>query len=183
MSVTLTTDQFNALLEKSSTKPKLNKTELAKRTNAMNMDEFIAGMKFISISKLITMELPDFIAHTIMANVSPIEDDELPFACSNSQTKTFYYKENNEWKKGNEFMKMLYNVICKDAFKQVMSPKYSSGDTSKNQTDDDVMERMYVNSRECEKQRILCNLCNCEKYPHEKCVEKALSKLAKSLCQ
>ena len=183
MSVTLTAEQFAALLEKStSSKKKITKTELAKRTEAMNIDEFINGMKFLNVSKLLTMELPDYITATIMENLSSIEDEELPFVCSNAQTKSFYFKENNEWVKGTDFMKKIYNVIWKNSAKQLMNSKYTDN-SSENETDDDMIEKMYSSSRDSEKQKILCRLCDCDKYPYEKCVEKCLSKLAKSLNQ
>ncbi len=178
MSVTLTAEQFSALLEKSSPK-KITKNDLTKRTDAMNIDEFIANFKYASVSKLITMELPDYIVFSIIENINSLEDELLPFVCSNHQTKMFYYKENNEWKKGNDFAKKLYNKIYQNAIKQIFS-KFDVTEHD-DETDDDKIERNFEKSPSNEKQRILCNLCNCDKYPYDKCMDKVLSKLGKQL--
>ena len=179
MSVTLTTEQFSALLEKSSTK-KITKTDLAKRTNAKNIDEFITNFKYANVSKLLSMELPDFVVFSIFENINSLEEEELPFVCSNHQTKCFYFKENNEWKKSNEFIKQIYNKIYKNAMTQVIS-KFTYLNNNDDETDDDKIERNYEKSPDNEKQRIICNLCNCDKYPYDKLIDKILSKLGKQL--
>lgn len=104
MSVTLTAEQFATLLEKSSVK-KITQSDLSSRTNALNLDDFIANFKYLKVSKLIAMELPDYVIYSINENISSLEIEELPFVCANHQTKSFYYKENNEWIKGNDFIK------------------------------------------------------------------------------
>ena len=182
MSVTLTAEQFSALLEKSSTPKKITKSDLEKRTNALNIDEFIKNFKFSNVSKLVTMELPDFMVYSILANTQLLEDDELPFVCTNHQTKNFYYKENNEWKKGNDFIKKLHNKIYQHSISQVLS-KFNYKNNDDDETDDDKIERNYEKSPDAEKQRILFNLCNCDKYPGDKCIDKILSKLGKQLKQ
>jgi hypothetical protein len=174
MSVTLTAEQFASLLDKPSTK-KITKKDLEKqRPNAMNIDEFINNFKYSKVTKLLTMELPDFMVFSILENINSIETEDLPFYCSNHQTKSFYYKQaNNEWVKGTEFMTKLYNKIFKNAIQEVMS-KFNS-------TINDDEDEKYEKSIDSEKQRILCSLCNCEKYPFNKCVEKVLIKLGKAL--
>ena len=178
MSITLTTEQFTALLDNSLPK-KFSKTDLAKRTNAIDINEFIPNISTLKVSKLVTMELPDFIVFTIKEHIEKLEEDELPFVCANAQTKTFYYKENGEWIKGNEFIKKIYNKIHRDCIQQLLS-KYNSNQQC-NETDDDLIEKQYGNSLDCEKQRILCNLCNVDKYPYDKLIDKVLSKLGRIL--
>jgi len=183
MSITLTAEQFSALLEKTTTK-RITKSELEKRTDAMDIDEFIKNFNYLNVKKLLTLELPDFITYSILENLSTLEDEQMPFVCSNHQTKSFYYKENGEWKKGNEFIAKLYNKIFNAAMRQITEQyvrhcKY--GDDSDD--DDNTIEKKYEQSIDCEKQNIIRNLCNCDKYPYIKCADKVLSKLAKQLKQ
>jgi len=179
MSITLTAEQFSALLEKSSVK-KITKTQLEKRNNAMDINEFMKNFKYSSVTKLLTLELPDFMVYSILENLSNIEDDEMPFVCSNYQTKSFYYKENGEWKKGHDFIKKIYNGIFNTALKQI-TEKYTKQYDHSDDDDDDKIERKYETSLDNEKQKIIRNLCNCDKYPYSKCADKILSKLGKML--
>jgi hypothetical protein len=182
MSVTLTTEQFASLLENSkSALKKITKADLSKRTSAINIEEFIENFKYLNVSKLISTELPDFVFHSIEANIASLEEDELPFACSNHQTKCFYFKTNNEWIKGIDFIKKIYEKIYKNAINAVMN-SYCKRFID-NDDDEEQNERKYELSRDCEKQNILRNLCNCDKYPYDKLIDKVLVKLGKHLKQ
>jgi hypothetical protein len=180
MSVSLTPEQFTALLDKTGPK-KFSKAELAKRKNVMDIDEFINNMSFIKVSKLAGMELPDFVVLTITETTNKMEDEELPFVCSNHQTKSFYYKDKGEWVKGHDFIKNIYNKIYKNALQQIIK-KYNINDDNSDGNDENT-EKRYLESRDCEKQRILCNLCNIDKYPYDKLIDKILLKLGRILKQ
>lgn len=180
--VTLTAEQFSSLLDKSITK-KITKADLEKRTNVINIDEFVNNLKCVSVHKLLNMELPDFMVYSIMENINSYEDEVLPFVCSNSQTKTFYYKENNEWLKGTSFIKPIYNKIYKNAVDQVLKKMNYKRIDSTDDDFEDEDENSTANRDDNEKQRILCNLCNVDKYPYDKCVDKVLSKLGKLIKQ
>lgn len=174
MSVTLSAEQFAELLDNSKGK-KWSKKDLDNRVNAMNVDEFINTMKIDKISRLTTMELPDFMVAVILEAIDKIEDDEMPFVCSNFQTKCYYYKKDGSWIKGTEFMTHIYKNIFKQTTNILLSNKYAYNSNN----DDD--EKEYDGSLNAEKQRILCNLCNVDKYPMSKCIEKVLAKLGKRL--
>ena len=182
MSVTLTAEQFASLLEKSSsTTKKITKKDLCSRTDAMNIEDFIENFKYLNVSKLISMELPDFVYQSVEENISSLEEEELPFVCANHQTKTFYFKQNNEWIKGIDFIKKIYEKIYKNAINEILSDyskKYVDNDNDESQN-----EHKYQASRDCEKQNILRNLCNCDKYPYDKLIDKVLVKLGKRLKQ
>lgn len=184
MSVTLTTEQFSALIDAttSASKKKFSKTDLKQRTNAINLEQFINQFQYQSVSTLTSMEMPDFVVHSILANLQQLEDEERPFICSNHQTKSFYYKSavnNNEWVKGNDFIHKLYSKIYKDASAQIINRHNAI--VNDDESDDDVIERKYETSQHCNTQNILRNLCNCDKYPYAKAIDKVLSKLGKSI--
>jgi hypothetical protein len=174
MAITLTTEQFNELLENSKVK-KISKQDLDNRKNALDIDEFINRLHIDKIARLTDTELPDFMVSVILETLDKIEDDEMPFICTNFQTKSYYYKKNGEWIKGTDFMKPIYNAIFKQTVQMLLSAKYQY----KSENEDD--EAKYDVSLNAEKQRILCNLCNVDKFPVEKCVEKILAKLGKRL--
>lgn len=178
MSVTLSNEQFQALLESATSKKKV---EVSDRSKAVNIDEFIAGFHFLPVSQLLNTEKPDFFVDSIIDNISGLEDNELPFYCSNYQTKNYYYKENNEWKKGTDFIKKLYSIIYKNSMKQIME-NFSYNNNS-NEFDDEKSENNYSHSDYCEKQRMICKLCDVDKYPYSKCVDKMLIKLGKRVKQ
>jgi hypothetical protein len=175
MSVTLTAEQFAELVESNSKGKKWTKKDLDNRKNAMDIEEFINNLKIDKISRLTNMELPDFMVAVILETLDKIEDDEMPFICANFQTKSYYYKKNGEWIKGTDFMTPIYNAIFKKTTNILLSNKYEY--KSKNEDD----EKEYEGSLNAEKQRIICNLCNVDKYPVSKCIEKILAKLGKRL--
>jgi hypothetical protein len=178
MSITLTNEQFTALLDNSLSK-KFSKADLLKRTNAMDIKDFINKINAPRVSKLVTMELPDFIVFTIKEHMETLEEEELPFVCANSQTKAFYYKENGEWIKGNDFVKKIYNKIHKNCIDQLLS-KYKTQQQMYDD-DDEATEQQYSKTLDCEKQQILCNLCNVDKYPYDKVIDKVLYKLGRHM--
>jgi len=182
MSIILTNEQFTSLLEnRTPVSKKINKKDLIKRTDSINLEDFITNFKYLSVSKLLSMELPDFVYQSIEENINRLDDEELPFVCSNYQTKSFYFKKNNEWNKGNDFIKQIYDKIYKHAINEILTAYNKQYIDCTN--DEDKNEKKYEASRDCEKQNILKNLCNCEKYPYDKLIDKVLNKLAKRLKQ
>ena len=190
MSVTLTTEQFAMLLEKASSNntqniipKKFTKNDLYKRTNVITLDDFIENFRYLPVAKCVIMTLPEFIYNSIVENTSRYEIDELPFACTNHQTKSFYYIENGEWKKGYDFMIKLYKAIHRNAISEVeekycLNKKHMCYDDD---DDDDTNEKKFENSKQFERLQIVKNLCDSDKYPYQKCVDKVLAKLGKHL--
>lgn len=133
---------------------------LPQNDKGITIGEFIVNLQYLDVALLKDcMELPEFIAHTIFKNLCMLEETQRPIICVNPQLRRFHYKD-GEWKLGTDFIKPSYCAIHRNAFKQVME-NYCDG---------------YL----CmEKQRILLTLCNVEKYPSDKCCEKALNKLGK----
>lgn len=184
MAVTLSSEQFAELLASSnanSKTKKFNKTDLDNRTEAMDINTFVENIDFGSVNRLITMELPDYITSIIIRNIDTLENEQMPFICSNFQTKSYYYKENGVWIKGIEFMTKIYKAIYRNALTQIQNPKYNECINVHDDNDDGEIERKYEASPNNEKQQILHNLCNPDKYPFQKCVQKVLLKLGKRL--
>ncbi len=184
MSVTLTTEQFSALINNVNIAPKKKTKSLVKEyVNAANIEEFVENMEFLKVSKLLNIEIIDFIVETIKMNIDHLEETEYPFVCANYQKRFFYYKTKGEWKKGSEFIKLLYNTIVRQAYRQI-DVKYSDKVIYKADNDndtDEIIEKRYDTSKHSEKQQIFLNLCHVDKYSFEKVYEKVLTKLGKML--
>jgi hypothetical protein len=179
MSVTLTTEQFAALIANVNLAPKKKTKSLVKDyVDAVDIEQFITHLEFLKVSKLMKLDLCDFICETIKMNIEPLEDNVIPFVCANSQKRIFYYKSNGEWKKSNEFIKLIFNKIWKQASKEVCE-KFTKINHDNDDDDDDVIERNYESSTHYEKQQILRNLCYADKYSSEKLMDKILTKLGK----
>jgi hypothetical protein len=172
----LSEEQFELLMNKNMQK-KITKFELNKRRNVLNVEQFMETFKYSNVSKLITTELIDYVVYSIMENINNLEEEEYPFVCSNAQTKQFYYKSNDEWIKGTDFIKNIYNKIYKNAMSQVLH-KFKLCENIEGKDDDDT-EIKYEASRDCEKQKILLQLCNCDKNPFDKVCDKVLIRLGK----
>ena len=179
MSITLTAEQFQLLLASvAGNQNQVVTTTTANTSKAINLDNFIENMEYLSISKLMNMNIIEFIINTIKINIDPLEEEEYPFICVNVSKRLFYYRTNNEWKKGTDFIKTLYCKIIKHAYKEI-NEKYSQKYIDDDLEDDITIEKKYSNSKDAEKQQILLNLCHIDKYSYETIYEKVLIKIAK----
>lgn len=182
MSVTLTAEQFAALIANSNVAPKKKTKSLIKEcNNAIDIEQFMEHLEYLKVNKLMTMDLCDFVCQTIKMNIEPLEDDELPFICADARRRTYYYKSNGEWKKGTEFIRLLFNRIWKRASQDICEKFNKIQDDTNDNDDDETIERKFENSKHYEKQIILKNLCYADKYSSEKLMEKILNKLGKYL--
>jgi hypothetical protein len=177
MAITLTTEQFQALLNAVS-----QGHTPAIPTNTpqpLVFNEFCDSIKFLSIRKLQNMNIIDFIVATIKYNFDALEETQYPFVCSNLTKKHFYVYTETGWKKGSDFMNKLYSIIVKQAYKdldRLYSIKYMDDDDD---DDDEEIEKKYNSSKHAEKQEIIMNLCHTNKINWETVCEKALTKLSK----
>lgn len=184
MSVTLTTEQFAALLANVNVAhipKKKTKSLLKDYVNAIDIEQFIEHLEFLKVHKLMTMDLCDFVCQTIKMNIERLDDDELPFICADAKRRTYHYKSNGEWKKGTEFIKLLFNKIWKQASKDLYEKYNKIHDDMDDSDDDETIERKFENSKHYEKQIIIKNLCYADKYSSDKLMEKILNKLGKYL--
>jgi hypothetical protein len=165
MNVTLTQEQFEQLLRNANSNTnsvkKFDKNDLNDRTEAINLEQFMSDFEFLSITKLSVLEPYEYVLKSIMDNVSNLEEDEMPFICSNYKTKSFYYKKNDTWCKGTEFIKKINSLVTQNAFKQLC------------QFGKDIHSVEHD-----EKQLIILKLCDVD---NSKQIEKITSKLAKEL--
>lgn len=183
MSITLTTEQFQLLLASVANPNVSNNITMTKKiiveqSKSDGLESFIENMEYLSVIKLMNMDIIEFIVNTIKNNIDHLEESEYPFVCANVSKRLFYYRVNGEWKKGTDFMKTLYCKIIKRAYRDIndrYTQKYNDDDLN----DDDAIEQKYSNSKDAEKQQILLNLCHIDKYSYESVYEKVLSKIAK----
>lgn len=184
MSVTLTADQFASLISSISASNAnqvvmnnlVSKNIIVEQSKADNMEDFLKNMQYLNVSKLANMNIVEFIVLTIKENIDGMEEFEYPFVCINVAKKTFYYRTENEWKKGSAFIKMLYNRIVKQAYMDI--------DKNYNQMyidveDDIANEQKYSESKHAQKQQILLNLCHVDKLSFEAVFEKVATKICK----
>ena len=181
MSVTLTAEQFQLLLNSVSNgnnqPTKITKTIIKENSNAQNFEDFVDNLEYLSVKKLMNMNIIEFISNTIKHNIDSLEETEYPIVCTNIGKKLFYYKSKNEWKKGTEFIKILYNKIVKRAYKD-LTEKYNEKYIDDVNEEDN--EKKYSSSKDAEKQQILLNLCHIDKYSYETVYDKVLVKVAKN---
>lgn len=184
MSITLTSEQFQTLLSSISalnpnqviTNNVVTKNIIVEQSKANNIEDFLKSMKFLNVSKLANMSIVEFIVLTIKENIDELEESQFPFVCVNVTKRTFYYRSENEWKKGTAFIKMLYNTIVKKAYADIQqnySHQYIDVE------DDDINEQKYSESKDAQKQQILLNLCHIDKLSFESVFEKVASKICK----
>jgi len=163
--IVLTEDQFNQLINnkvvKKITINELNKT----RTSSINIETFIENFEFQNVTNIINSDVIEFLVSSIINNIEKLEDDDLCFVCSNAQTKQFFYKSQDKWKKETDFMEKLYRMVYHNAIQQVMGNFASI-------CDDPI---------HAEKQRIVVKLCDADTFPTHKIVEKSLLKLGRYL--
>lgn len=197
MSVTLTAEQFALLLaninvahqpapqqlpSQIETPPKKKTKSLIKDyVNAVDIEQFVEHLEYLKVHKLMTMDLCEFVCQTIKMNIERLEEEEMPFVCANYQKRSFYYKSNGEWKKGTEFIKMIFNKIWKKASKDVCDKFNKIHDDENDDDDDETIERKFENSKHYEKQIILKSLCYADKYSSDKLMDKILNKLGRTL--
>jgi hypothetical protein len=194
MSVTLTAEQFAALISniskpeplplppKPESPPKKKTKSLIKDyVKSIDFEQFLEHLQFLKVTKLMTMDLTEFMFQTIKMNIEPLEDDELPFVCANSQKRSFYYKSKGEWKKGSEFIKLLFNKIWKRASLDICEKFDKIKDNTNDDDDDETIERKFESSKHYEKQLIIKSLCYADKCSSDKIIEKILNKLGKHL--
>lgn len=182
MSVTLTAEQFAALIANVNVAPKKKTKSLLKDCgNAIDIEQFVEHLEYLKVHKLMTMDLCEFVCQTIKMNIERLEDDEMPFICSDAKRRTFYYKTNGEWKKGNDFIRIIFNRIWKRASQDICNKYNIIQDDENDDDDDETIERKFENSKHYEKQVILKSLCYADKYSSEKLLEKILNKLGRTL--
>ena len=177
MSITLTNEQFQALINNVNVVPKKKTKSLIKDyIKAENMEDFVSNMEFLSVKRLMTMSIVDFITETIKKNIDNLEETEYPFVCADLKRKVFYYKTQGNWKKGTDFIIILYNKIIGRAFKDV-EKHYTNIVVDDDDDDDDKIEKRFLSSCHCEKQQILLVLCHRDKVSYEKVCDKVLTKI------
>ena len=159
MSVTLTTDQFNELLNNMKSKKnnqEIDLTELKnKRTEALNFSDFMDIFDYISIVKILNVNTDDYIYDTIIHNLDKLEKDEYPFIHING---TFYFKNNNEWSKSTDFIKEIVFKVFSFVSKQLINWKHND-------------EKLAITSR----------FYNPERYPLAKLRNTLLNRLTKNV--
>ena len=184
MSVTLTAEQFASLISSISASNAnqvvmnnlVSKNIIVEQSKADNMEDFLKSIKTLSVSKLANMNIVEFIVITIKENIDELEECQYPFVCVNTTKKTFYYRSENEWKKGSGFIKMLYNRIVKQAYMDIdKNYRQMYIDVE----DDEINEKKYSESKQAEKQQILLNLCHIDKLSFEAVFEKVATKICK----
>jgi hypothetical protein len=185
MSVTLTNEQFQALLNAvtngNQSQPNANISNVnvsnnAINTNVLSLDDFLENMKFISVRKLLSMNIVDFIVNTIKHNIDSLEEEEYPFICTNLTKKIFYFRNGNKWEKGTGFIKQVHNRIVKQAYKDLIN---NFTQCYEDEDDEEMNEKKYMQSVDGEKQEILMNLCYADKISYETINEKVLGKISK----
>jgi len=176
-SITLNEEQFNALINKTMGKSKTRSIKLH-FINAPSFSSWIETFEYLPISKLLTISMPEYYIQTIMKNLNNCVDNERPLICSDTHRKKFYYKEDTiNWSKNDKFIDMCYKNIYRNATTQVLQ-KY----TNNNNDDDEYLE--YQKPRagsDYEKMEILKSLCDVDKYPYHKLMNKILIGLAKEM--
>jgi len=180
MSVTLTAEQFAALINNVNVAPqskKKTKSLLKDYVSAMNFEDFLTNFKYLPVTRLTTASLVEFVVETIKLNIEQLEDNEMPFVCANTQRRIFYYKSKDEWIKSQEFIKVLHSKIVKQAYKELLDDYTYEYKEDLNINDDEQIAKRYDNSRHSTKQEIIMNLCCADKWSYEKIFDKILNKL------
>lgn len=176
MSITLSQDQFAALINKTMGKSKTISIKMH-FINAPSFNDWVQNFEFLPVSKLMSMSMPDYYINTIMLNINNCLDNERPLVCSDARRKTFYYKiSDNEWSKNDKFIDECYKVIYKNATQQVLN-KYTNYDDDDEYEDNEKAKQ----GSQYEKMEILKVLCDVEKYPYHKLMNKILIGLAKEM--
>jgi len=180
MSVTLTAEQFAALINNVNVAPqskKKTKSLLKDYVSAMNFEDFLTNFKYLPVTRLTTASLVEFVVETIKLNIEQLEDNEMPFVCANTQRRIFYYKSKDEWIKSQEFIKVLHSKIVKQAYKELLDDYTYEYKEDLNINDDEQIAKRYDSSRHSTKQEIIMNLCCADKWSYEKIFDKILNKL------
>lgn len=177
MSITLNEEQFAALINKTMGKSKSRSIKLH-FIAAPSFRDWLQNFEFLPVSRLMTLSMPDYYIKTIMLNINNCLDNERPLICSDARRKKFYYKVSDvEWSKDDKFVDECYKVIYKNATQQILH-KY----TSYNDEDDEYGEEQKAKQgSQYEKMEILKVLCDVEKYPYHKLMNKIMVGLAKEL--
>lgn len=178
MSVTLTTDQFSALINSVNVLPKKKtKSLITEYVNAQNFEDFLVDFKHLKVSRLQSLSLVNFVVETIQMNLDHLEETEYPFVCANKQTRVFYYKSNDKWIKGTEFIKVLHSKIVKQAYAELLDDFNELYKEDVGLNDDEEIEKRYSSSKHSIKQEIIMNLCVADKMSYEELFKKILTKL------
>ncbi len=177
-SITLNEEQFNALINKTMGKSKTRSIKLH-FINAPSFSSWIETFEYLPVSKLLTISMPEFYIQTIMKNLNNCADNERPLICSDTHRKKFYYKEDTiNWSKNDKFIDMCYKNIYRNATTQVLQ-KYTNNN---NNDDDEYSEHQKPRAgSDYEKMEILKSLCDIDKYPYHKLMNKILIGLAKEM--
>jgi hypothetical protein len=176
MAITLTTEQFQALLATISQGQ--TPTLPTQTTQPIVFHEFCESMKYLNVTKLQNMSIVDFIVATIKYNIDSLEEAEYPFVCSNEKKRFYYFYTEDGWKKGTSFVNLLYTLIIKQAYRD-LEKHYSIKYTEDDEEDEEAIEKKYASSKHAEKQAIIMNLCHSNKMNWECVCEKVLTKIAK----
>lgn len=176
-SITLNEEQFAALINKTMGKSKSRSIKLH-FINAPTFSNWIDTFEYLPVSKLLTISVPEYYIQTIMKNLNNCADNERPLICSDSHRKKFYYKVDSvNWSKDDKFIDMCYKYIYKNATTQVLQ-KYTNHHDDDDEYDD--IQKPKAGS-EYEKMEILKSLCDIDKYPYHKLINKILIGLAKGM--
>ena len=177
MSITLNEEQFNALINKTMGKSKTISIKLH-FINSPTFKDWLQTFEFLPVSKLMSMSMPEYYINTIMLNINNCLDNERPLICSDSRRKRFYYKVNDiQWLKDDKFVDECYKIIYKNATQQILN-KYTNHNDDDDEYDDNQKAKQ---GSQYEKMEILKILCDVEKYPYHKLMNKILIGLAKEM--
>ena len=164
MSVTLSADQFAALLSAKTMPKKRVKSLLTDFNDAPNIEDLINGDNFIlpDVMSLGCVELPRYYGDCIIKNIEQFQTKEIPIHCTDYRRKKFYYRTNNAWMKGDDFVQKFMTKI----YRTTMAT---------------LCERLKNHSTYCETQAMIASFNDNERFPHTKLKEKILTYIAKPL--
>jgi hypothetical protein len=179
MSITLNEHQFNALLNKTMGKSKTRSIKLY-FINAPTFTNWLQTFEFLPVSKLMSYSMPEYYIKTIMLNINNCTDNMRPLLCSDTRRKKFYYKvSDSEWLKDDRFIEQCYKAIYRNATEQILH-KYTNYNDDDDEYDDNTSAKQ---GSQYEKMEILRTLCDVDKYPFHKLMNKILIGLAKEMKQ
>lgn len=179
MSVTLTEEQFNALMNKTMGKSKSRSIKMH-FFNAPTFKNWSQTFEYLPVSKLLTISVHEYYVQTIMKNLNSCLDNERPLICSDAHRKKFYYKvDSMEWSKDDRFVDECYKLIYRNATNQILQ-KYTTHNNDNDECDDNSKPK---EGSQYEKMEILKVLCDIDKNPYHKLMNKILTGLAKEMKQ
>lgn len=182
MAIQLSEEQFSQLISNVTNKKK-TKSIVKDFNNAPNLNEWLDNsFEFLSVAKLMQVDLPDFYVNTILHNLDLCGKNMSPIICADANKRHFYYKYDDKWLKDKKFIEIIKKKVFQDAIIQIQN-KYIKPiiDDSIDYNDELKSEKQFESSKNYEKLQIVSKLCDVDKYPTIKLYEKILIKLGKKM--